>query len=186
MRHRKNTLKLGRTSQHRDLMLANLVSDLINHNRVRTTLAKAKAMRPLAERMVTLGKKGSLHHRRQAVATLHQKDAVKKLFADLAPKYADRAGGYTRIIKLGPRNSDAAPMAQIEWVEAEFTPKPKKEKAKPEAKKESKPAAKEEKPEETPAEETEAKVKEEAPAEEAKAEETPAEAAKEEMTEDKK
>ncbi len=165
MRHRKNTVKLGRLSQHRDLMLSNLVSDLIRHNRVTTTLAKAKAMRPLAEKMVTLGKKATLHHRRQAIAQLRQQDAVRKLFADLAPKYNEREGGYTRIIKLGPRHSDAAPMAIIEWVEGELkkSDKPKKTAAKTEAKKAP---AKEEAPkaEEAEAPAAEAEVKEEAPA----------------------
>jgi len=117
MRHRTKTLKLGRTSQHRDAMLANLVGSLIQHNRITTTLAKAKAIRPLAEKLVTLGKKGSLHHRRLAVAKLGNPDWVKILFADVAPRFKERAGGYTRILKLGARNSDASEMALIEWVD---------------------------------------------------------------------
>lgn len=117
MRHKKRTLKLSRTSQHRDLMLANLVSSLIIHKRIKTTLAKAKAARPLAEKLVTLGKTGTLHARRLAVAKIGQKDAVSALFKDIAPGFKDRNGGYTRIIKLGPRQSDSAPTAFLEWVD---------------------------------------------------------------------
>ncbi|MEI6279689.1 MAG: 50S ribosomal protein L17 [Verrucomicrobiae bacterium] len=117
MRHRKKTVKLGRTSAHRDAMLANQVCSLIEHSRIKTTLAKAKAVRPVAEKLVTLGKRGDLHARRLAAGKLGQKDAVKKLFAEIAPRAADRKGGYTRIIKLGPRQSDSAPMAYIEWVD---------------------------------------------------------------------
>ncbi|MBA2622332.1 MAG: 50S ribosomal protein L17 [Chthoniobacterales bacterium] len=118
MRHQKKTVKLGRTAAHRKSLLANQVCSLIEHQRIKTTLAKAKAVRPLAEKMVTLGKKGSLHARRTALATLRQKNAVKKLFDDIAPRAADRNGGYTRIVKLGARKSDAAPIAFIEWVDA--------------------------------------------------------------------
>ena len=135
MRHQKNTRKLGRTSQHRDAMLANLVASLIIHKRVKTTLAKAKAARPLAEKLVTLGKGGTLHDRRLAVAKIGQKDAVATLFTSIAPGFKDRKGGYTRIIKLGPRQSDSAPVAFLEWVDyvveaekapAETTDKPAK------------------------------------------------------------
>jgi large subunit ribosomal protein L17 len=118
MRHQKKTIKLGRTAEHRKALLANQVCSLIEHQRIKTTLAKAKAVRPLAEKMVTLGKKGSLHARRTALAVLRQKDAVKKLFDDIAPRSASRNGGYTRIIKLGQRRSDAAPVAFLEWVDA--------------------------------------------------------------------
>ena len=118
MRHQKKTVKLGRTAEHRKALLANQVCSLIEHQRIKTTLAKAKAVRPLAEKMVTLGKQGSLHARRTALAVLRQKDAVKKLFDDIAPRSADRNGGYTRIIKLGLRKSDAAAVAFIEWVDA--------------------------------------------------------------------
>jgi large subunit ribosomal protein L17 len=117
MRHQKKTVKLGRTAEHRKALLANQVCSLIEHQRIKTTLAKAKAVRPLAEKMVTLGKKGSLHARRTALAVLKQRDAVKKLFEDIAPRAADRKGGYTRIVKLGARKSDAAPIAFIEWVD---------------------------------------------------------------------
>jgi|SRR6185437_7248967 len=118
MRHRKKTAKLGRTAAHRDALLANQVCDLIQHQRVKTTLAKAKAMRPFAERMLTLGKRASLAARRQVMSRLAQKGAVKKLFEELVPRAMNRNGGYTRIIRLGPRASDASPMAYIEWVDA--------------------------------------------------------------------
>ncbi len=118
MRHQKKTIKLGRTAEHRKALLANQVCSLIEHQRIKTTLAKAKAVRPLADKMVTLGKKGSLHARRTALSVLRQTDAVKKLFEDIAPRSATRNGGYTRIIKLGQRKSDAAPVAYLEWVDA--------------------------------------------------------------------
>jgi large subunit ribosomal protein L17 len=130
MRHQKKTVKLGRTADHRRALLANQVCALIEHQRIKTTLAKAKAVRPLAERMVTLGKNGSIHARRRALAVLRQKDIVKKLFDDIAQRSAERNGGYTRIVKLGARKSDSARMAFIEWVDAEYIAeeKPKKEK----------------------------------------------------------
>jgi large subunit ribosomal protein L17 len=118
MRHQKKTIKLGRKAEHRKALLANQVCSLIEHQRIKTTLAKAKAVRPLAEKMVTLGKKGSIHARRTAFAVLRQKDAVKKLFDDIVPRSAERNGGYTRIVKLGQRKSDAAPVAYLEWVDA--------------------------------------------------------------------
>ena len=117
MRHQKKTIKLGLTAAHRKALLANQVCSLIEHQRIKTTLAKAKAVRPLAEKMVTLGKKGSLHARRTALAVLRQKDAVKKLFEDIAPRSADRKGGYTRIVKIGPRQGDAALMVYLELVD---------------------------------------------------------------------
>ena len=130
MRHQKKTVKLGRTADHRRALLANQVCALIEHQRIKTTLAKAKAVRPLAERMVTLGKNGSIHARRRALAVLRQKGIVKKLFDDIAQRSAERNGGYTRIVKLGARKSDSARMAFIEWVDAEYIAeeKPKKEK----------------------------------------------------------
>ncbi|HEY1770105.1 MAG TPA: 50S ribosomal protein L17 [Chthoniobacterales bacterium] len=118
MRHQKKTVKLGRTAEHRKALLANQVCSLIEHHRIKTTLAKAKAVRPLAEKMVTLGKKGSLHARRTALSVLRQKEAVKKLFDDIAPRSSARNGGYTRIIKLGQRKSDSAAVAFLEWVDA--------------------------------------------------------------------
>ncbi len=117
MRHRNKTVKLGRKSEHRDAMLANQVCSLILHRRIRTTLAKAKATRPLAEKLVTLGKRGDLHARRTAISYLRHKDVVKVLFETIAPAAAERKGGYTRIIKLGPRASDSSPMAFLEWVD---------------------------------------------------------------------
>jgi len=98
-------------------MLANLVASLILHKRVKTTLAKAKAARPLAEKLVTLGKNGTLHAHRLAVAKIGQRDVVSKLFKEIAPGFKDRQGGYTRIVKLGPRQSDSAPVAFLEWVD---------------------------------------------------------------------
>ncbi len=118
MRHRKRTAKLGRTSSHRNAMLSNLVCSLIKHKRVTTTLAKAKAARSVAEKMVTLGKSGTIHDRRLAAARLHQEDAVKVLFNEIAPAQKGRNGGYTRIIKLYPRQGDAAEQAILEWVDA--------------------------------------------------------------------
>ncbi len=118
MRHRRKTVKLGRSTAHRDAMLSNQVCSLIEHRRIKTTLAKAKATKPLAEKMVTLGKKGDLHARRMAISYLKQKEMVKILFETIAPAAANRQGGYTRIIKLGPRQSDSAPMAYLEWVDA--------------------------------------------------------------------
>ena len=117
MRHRKKTVKLGRTSAHRNELLANLVCGLIEHRRIKTTLAKAKAARVLAEKMITLGKKGTLASRRQAIATLKQEQLVHVLFDEIAPGFKDRSGGYTRILKLGRRISDSSQMALLEWVE---------------------------------------------------------------------
>ncbi len=117
MRNRKKTVKLGRSAAHRRSLLANLSCSLIQHGKIRTTLGKAKALRPVAEKMVTLGKRGDLHARRQAIAFLRQKDVVKSLFEDVAPANKDRQGGYCRIVKLGARVSDSAPMALIEWVD---------------------------------------------------------------------
>jgi large subunit ribosomal protein L17 len=118
MRHLKRTAKLGRTGTHRNRMLANLVCSLIKHRRVTTTLAKAKAARSVAEKMVTLGKAGTLHDRRLASARLHQdEDAIKALFNDIAPTQKERRGGYTRIIRLGQRQGDAAQLAILEFVD---------------------------------------------------------------------
>ena len=117
MRHRKKTLKLGRTSAHRNELLANLVCGLIEHRRIKTTVAKAKAARSLAEKMVTLGKKGTLAARRQAIATLKQEGLIRVLFDEIAPGFENRAGGYTRILKLGRRMSDSSEMVLLEWVE---------------------------------------------------------------------
>ncbi len=139
MRHQKKTIKLGRTAEHRRALLANQVCALIQHQRITTTLAKAKAVRPLAERMVTLGKNGSIHSRRTALAVLRQKSSVKKLFDDIAQRSAERNGGYTRIVKLGARKSDSAPMAFIEWVDAEEVAEEKPGKEKKAKRKEAEP-----------------------------------------------
>lgn len=118
MRHRIGTSRLGRKSKHREAMLANLIASLIEHGRIKTTLAKAKAARPLAERLVTMAKKGTLHSRRTAVSRLQGKPKViAKLFSEVATAQSERKGGYTRIIKLGQRVGDAAEMAFLEFVE---------------------------------------------------------------------
>jgi len=129
MRHLKRTAKLSRTHEHRNAMLANLVCSLIKHKRVTTTLAKAKAARSVAEKMVTLGKEGTVHARRLAVARLHQEDATKILFAEIAPAHKDRNGGYTRIVKMHQRNGDAAQLAILEWVDAPVEAAPVEKKA---------------------------------------------------------
>jgi large subunit ribosomal protein L17 len=129
MRHLKRTAKLGRTGEHRNAMLANLVCSLIKHKRVITTVAKAKAARSVAEKMVTLGKSGTIHDRRLAAARLHQEDAVKILFNEIAPVQKERHGGYTRIVRLSERQGDAAQLAILEWVDV-----PMGEAAAPEAK----------------------------------------------------
>jgi large subunit ribosomal protein L17 len=117
MRHQKTRNKLSRDSAHRKALLMNLSKELIEHERIKTTQAKAKAMRPEVEKLITLAKRGDLHARRQALSTLAQdKFAVHKLFVELAPRYAERPGGYTRILKLGPRRSDATEMVFIELV----------------------------------------------------------------------
>jgi large subunit ribosomal protein L17 len=118
MRHLKRTAKLGRTGVHRNRMLASMVCSLIKFNRITTTLAKAKAARPVAEKMVTLGKKGTLHDRRLASVRLYQdEDACRILFNDVAPLFKSRNGGYTRIVRLNQRQGDAAQLAILEWVE---------------------------------------------------------------------
>jgi large subunit ribosomal protein L17 len=163
MRHGRKTVKLQRRQDHRDALLSNLVVSLVEHEQIKTTLAKAKAVRPFAEKMVTLGKRGDLHARRLALGYLHSKDAVSKLFGQIAPAAAGRKGGYTRITKLGQRHTDSAEMAFIEWVDrvsaetaaapaaaaaepaAEEKPKkaaPKKKAAAPAAEGEAKPKAK--------------------------------------------
>ena len=117
MRHQKTRNKLSRDSAHRKTLLSNLSREVIDHERIRTTHAKAKALRPEVEKLITLAKRGDLHARRQAMAALGQdKFVVYKLFEEIAPRYADRPGGYTRILKLGPRPSDATEMAMIELV----------------------------------------------------------------------
>ena len=117
MRHRRAGKKLGRDSAHRKALYSNLAGSLIEHGRIKTTVAKAKAVKPFAEQMITLGKRGDLHARRLALAELRSQDVVHLLFADVAPRFADRRGGYTRIVKLGPRLGDAAEMVYLELVD---------------------------------------------------------------------
>lgn len=121
MIHRKAGRKLGRTTSHRKAMLRNMVTSLLEHERIVTTVPKAKETRRVAEKMITLGKRGDLHARRQALAYIRSKDIVAKLFDELSGQYADRQGGYTRIIRTGHRVGDAAPMAIVELVGYEDT-----------------------------------------------------------------
>jgi large subunit ribosomal protein L17 len=120
VRHQRSGKKLGRDSAHRKALYANLTGALIEHGRVKTTVAKAKAVRPIAEQMITLGRRGDLHARRQALAYLRSQDVVHKLFSDVGPRFAERPGGYSRIVKIGPRQGDAAEMAYLELVD--YTP----------------------------------------------------------------
>jgi large subunit ribosomal protein L17 len=117
VRHQNTGRKLGRDSSHRKALFANLASAVIEHGRIETTLAKAKEARPLTEEMITLGRKGDLHSRRLALSTLRSQGVVHKLFAEVAPRFEGRPGGYTRIVKLGPRKGDAAEMAYLEFVD---------------------------------------------------------------------
>jgi large subunit ribosomal protein L17 len=119
MRHHRAGKKLGRDSAHRKALYANLACALVEHGRIKTTVTKAKAVKPFAEQMITLGKRGDLAARRQAIAELRSQDAVHKLFAEVAPRFAERPGGYTRIVKIGPRQGDAAEMAYLELVDFE-------------------------------------------------------------------
>lgn len=125
MRHNKAGRRLGRTTSHRIAMFRNMVTSLLNHERVITTDAKAKEIRSIAEKMITLGKRGDLHAMRQAAAYIREKSVVTKLFSTIAPRYKERQGGYTRIIKLGQRLGDAASLSVIELVEEEIAPKAK-------------------------------------------------------------
>ena len=156
MRHLKRTAKLGRTGEHRNAMLANMVCSLIKHKRITTTLAKAKAVRSVAEKIVTLGKQGTVHARRLATARLHARgagvqmtkaekqkwraneDVIRILFEDIAPAFKDRSGGYTRIVQLEQRPGDAAQKAIIEWVDEVVTAAPAPETKEGEAKTEEK------------------------------------------------
>lgn len=117
MRHRKQHGKLGRTSAHRKAMVRNQVTSLLDHGRIETTDAKAKVVRRVADRMITLGKRGTLHARRQALTVVRSKDVTSKLFGELAERYAERPGGYTRVLKVRERVGDAAPMSIVELVE---------------------------------------------------------------------
>ena len=137
MRHKVATFKVGRSGAHRRAMLANMATSLFANGQIETTLVKAKELRRYAEKLITIGKKGDIHNRRLAFAKLHSRDAVKHLFDVVAPEYAERNGGYTRIYKLGFRRGDAAEMCLIQLVKTEVAEEPKKE-AKKAAKKEPK------------------------------------------------
>jgi large subunit ribosomal protein L17 len=117
VRHHRSGKKLGRDSAHRKALYANLAGSLIEHGRIKTTEAKAKAVRPIAEKMITLGRRGDLAARRQALAYLRSQEVVHRLFADVAPRFAERNGGYLRIVKIGPRPGDGADMAYLELVD---------------------------------------------------------------------
>jgi large subunit ribosomal protein L17 len=117
VRHRKSGRKLGRDSAHRKALYSNLTGALIEHGRIKTTEAKAKEVRPIVEEMITLGKRGDVAAQRHAVAFLRSKAVAHRLFADVAPRFADRPGGYTRIVKIGPRQGDAALMVYLELVD---------------------------------------------------------------------
>jgi large subunit ribosomal protein L17 len=139
MRHRKEKRQLGRTTSHRQALLRNLVTALLDKERIETTLAKAKELRRVTDRMITLGKKGDLAARRRALRTIRSNDVVKKLFSDIALRYENRPGGYTRIYQIGPRPGDCASMALIELVDR--PQKPSSGKSKGETKKKEAPAA---------------------------------------------
>jgi large subunit ribosomal protein L17 len=155
MRHRKAGAKLGRTASHRNAMMRNMVTSLFEYDRVVTTEAKAKALKPLAEKMITLAKRGDLHARRQALSVLTKKSVTHKLFADIKDRYMDRAGGYTSIVKIGPRRGDCAEMAVLELIKPED-----QDKAKKKSKKKKSPKKKE-----APKAEAQAPKEEAAPAE---------------------
>ncbi len=134
MRHRWGGRKLGRTTSHRRAMLRNLVTSLLEHEKIETTDAKAKEVRRVAERMITLGKRGDLHARRMALRVVRTKEVTAKLFDELAPRFQERPGGYTRVLKVRRRVGDAAPMSMIELVDREWNPSaPKGEAAEPKA-----------------------------------------------------
>src|SRR6516165_2231254 len=129
MRHQRTGKKLGRDSAHRKALYSNLAGALIEHGRIRTTVTKAKAVKPLAEQMITLGRRGDLHARRQATAVLRSRDVVHKLFAEVAPRFKERPGGYARIVRIGPRAGDAAEMAYLELVDEEYVAAQREERA---------------------------------------------------------
>ncbi len=128
MRHGNSNRKLNRTHEHRKAMFANMVCSLIEHEQIQTTLPKAKELKKIVDKYITLGKKGSLHSRRQAISRLKQNSAVIKLFETLAPRYKERNGGYTRVLKAGFRYGDAAPLAVIEFVDRDVSAKGAKDK----------------------------------------------------------
>ena len=160
----KKGARLGGSPAHQRLIVANLATSLFEHGRITTTEAKARVLRPVAEKLITKAKKGDLHNRRQVLATIRDKGVVHSLFEEIAPRFAERPGGYTRITKIGPRKGDNAPMAVIELVTEEYTPQARTTKAAPAA---PAAAAGEESPE--------APAGVEEPADEAAAEDAPAE-----------
>ena len=129
MRHGKSGSKLGRTSSHRKAMLRNMVTSFLKYEKIKTTEVKAKELKKVAEKMITLGKRGDLHARRQALAFVRDPDVVGKLFSDLSVRYRDRAGGYTRIVKMGYRMGDNAPLSVVEFIGSVPKDKPKKKAA---------------------------------------------------------
>ena len=177
MRHLKAGRKFGRTSAHRKALFRNLVGALIQRERISTTLAKAKELRGKVEKTITLGKKGTLHARRQAFKLAPQKDTIRKVFGSLAERYAKRPGGYTRIIKIGPRRGDNAPMAYIELVDQEGeAPAPQK----------GKDVVKKEEPKTAPKKETEPKATEKKAAEKKETKKDTGKAAKKKSEAEKK
>jgi len=166
VRHQRAGKKLGRDSAHRKALYSNLAGALIEHGRIRTTVTKAKAVKPIAEQMITLGRRGDLHARRQATAFLRSRDVVHKLFAEVAPLFKERPGGYTRIVKLGPRPGDSAEMAYLELVDEEYVAKEREART---------PERVEEPVVEEPAAEVPDEAAEEAPETEEEAVESPAE-----------
>ena len=137
MRHRKSGRKLGVTTKHRKAMFRNMATDLLRNGKINTTDTRAKEIRRVVEKLVTLGKNGSLHARRKALAYVRDRAVVEKLFSELAQRYMERPGGYTRIVKLGYRRGDNAPISLVELVTEEYKAKRKRRKAKPKAKAES-------------------------------------------------
>lgn len=138
MRHLVKKKKLGRNTAQRRALLRSLVTSFLEKERIRTTLAKAKAAKPLAEKMITLAKKDTLHAKRQTLRFIYKKPVVKKLFEEIGPRFSERPGGYTRIVKLGPRAGDGAEMAILELIGSEFEKKAKKKKEKGKAKSKAK------------------------------------------------
>jgi len=177
MRHRKHTFKIGKTGAHRKAMMANMLTSLFEHGRIKTTVVKAKELRRWADKMITAAKIGDLHNLRKVISVMRpksdeEKDIVSKLFDEIAPKYKERPGGYTRIVKLNTRKGDGAELCFIELVEEELTFKTK-----------AAPAAKEEKAEAPAEEATEAETSEEEKAEAPAEEATEAETSEEEKAE---
>jgi large subunit ribosomal protein L17 len=145
VRHHRSGRKLGRDASHRRALYANLAGALIEHGRIKTTAAKAKEVRPVAEQMITLARRGGVHSRRQALKLLRSQDVVHKLFSEVGPRFADRPGGYSRIVRIGPRQGDAAEMVYLELVD--FLPEakpPRRRRPEPEPEEEQQPETAEE------------------------------------------